>query len=140
MSRRHALVLTSLVSTALAPLPASAHDATGSQNIARRLADPATQVAATLALTALAESLLDIKIEPFRRAMADAGDNAASALPRDSRLRDLAGPEADKLPGEIGRAVPQAMGSASGMVSAVQDMIPAINAAMDRLREALPKP
>jgi hypothetical protein len=60
-------------------------------------------------------------------------------MPKDARLRDLAGPEADRLPGEIGHRVPQAMGAAAGMAGAVEDMLPEINATVDRLRNALPK-
>jgi hypothetical protein len=92
----------------------------------------------TVALTALSEALLDIRIEPLRRALAAAGSDAADDLPSDARLRDLAGPRAGKLPGEIGRRVPQAMGAAAGMAGAVQDTLPEIEAMVERMKRALP--
>lgn len=137
MPHRHSLSLACFASVALAPLPAMAADTGDHQDIAKRLSDPGLQVEAAVALTALAESLLDMKIEPIRRAMAAAGDPTAAHLPKDARLRDLAGPEADRLPGEIGQRVPQAMGAAAGMAGAVEDMLPEINATVDRLRTAL---
>ena len=67
-------------------------------------------------------------------------DDAAADLPPDARVRDLAGPTADKLPGAIGKRVPQAMGAAAGMAGAVQEMIPELHALAERMRGALPKP
>ena len=65
---------------------------------------------------------------------------SAPPLPKkEVRLRDLAGPKADRLPGEIGHRVPQAMGAVAGMAGAVEDMLPDLNAAVERLRDALPK-
>jgi hypothetical protein len=127
-----------LAGLALAPLPSVAQDA-ATPDVARRLSDPAIQATVTVALTALSEALLDLKIEPFRKGLAAAGDDAAADLPPDARLRDLAGPGAEKLPGEIGRRVPQAMGAAAGMAGAVRDMIPELSAMADRMRRALPK-
>jgi hypothetical protein len=137
-----------LAALALVPLPAAAREQEQgdvAQRLSQRLADPGTQVAVTVALTALSQALLDIKIEPLRRAMAAAGDmtgageGAAADLPLDARLRDLVGPGADKLPGEIGRRVPQAMGAAAGMTGAVQDMIPELKAMAERMKAALPQ-
>ena len=139
MSLRHTLSLACLASLALAPLPAMADDNNAQPDVARRLADPGTQAAVTVALTALSQALLDFKIGPIRRAMAAAGDDAAASLPPDARLRDLAGPEADKVPGEIGRRVPQAMGEAAGMVGALEDMLPELQASIDRMKAAIPK-
>lgn len=137
MPLRHKLIAACLAAFALTPLPAAARESEP-DDVAKRLADPGTQIAATVALTALSEALLDIRIEPLRRALAAAGSDAADDLPPDARLRDLAGPGADKLPGEIGRRVPQAMGAAAGMAGAVQDMIPEIQAMAERMKRALP--
>jgi hypothetical protein len=141
MPLRQKLVIACLTATALTPLPAAARDiepTPAPTDVAKRLSDPANQVAATVALTALSEALLDIRIEPLRRALSAAGSDAADDLPPDARLRDLAGPGAQKLPGEIGRRVPQAMGAAAGMAGAVEDMIPELKAAAERMKHALP--
>jgi hypothetical protein len=116
-----------------------ADDKGAEPDIAGRLADPGTQAAVTVALTALSQALLDFRIDAIRRVMASAGDDAAASLPPDARLRDLAGPEADKVPGEIGRGVPQVMGEAAGMVGALQDMLPELKASIDRMKAAIPK-
>jgi hypothetical protein len=139
MPLRHTLSVACLTSLAAAPLPAMADDKGAQPDVARRLADPGTQAAVTVALTALSQALLDFKIGPISRAMGATGDNAAANLPPDARLRDLAGPEADKVPGEIGRRVPQAMGEAAGMVGALQDMLPELQASIDRVKAAIPK-
>ena len=127
-----------LSALALGPLPAAAQEeATG--EVARRLSDPANQIAATVALTAITEALLDIRIEPMRRLLATWGDERAAHLPPDARLRDLAGPEADDLPGEIGRQVPRAMGTAAGAAGAIEAMLPELAATAERLKRSIPQ-
>ncbi len=138
MSRRPPLALACLTVLTLAPLPAFARDEMPA-DVAKQLSDPGNQIAATVALTALSEALLDVKIEPIRRALAAAGSDSANDLPRDARLRDLAGPGASHLPGEIGRRVPQTMGAAAGMAGAVQDMLPELRTAIERMKHALPE-
>lgn len=126
-----------LAMLALAPLPALAREK-ADDDVAKRLSDPATQASVAVALTAFSEALLDLKIEPFRRALDAAGSESAADLPPDARLRDIA-PGADKLPGEIGRRVPETMGAAAGMAGAVQDMLPELRATIDRMKDAIPK-
>jgi len=137
MPLRQKFIVACLAASALTPLPASARDSEAA-DVAKRLSDPANQVAATVALTALSEALLDIRIEPLRKALAAAGSDAAHDLPPDARLRDIAGPEAQELPGTIGKRVPQAMSAAAGMAGAVQDMLPELKAAADKLKHAIP--
>ena len=138
MPRRRLLSTVSFAALALAPLPALARD-DGASDVARQLADPANQVAATVALTALSEALLDVRIEPLRRALGAMGSDMADDLPPDARLRDLAGPGARDLPGDIGRTVPRTMGAAAGMAGAVGDMLPELEAAIGRMKNALPR-
>lgn len=138
MPRRRLLSTVSLAALALAPLPAFARDDTAS-DVAKQLSDPGNQVAATVALTALSEALLDVRIEPLRRALGAIGSDRADDLPPDARLRDLAGPGARDLPGEIGRTVPKTMGAAAGMAGAVGEMLPELQAAIDRMKNALPQ-
>ena len=141
MPLRQKFVLACLAASALTPLPAFAQDSEAvpeAATVAKKLSDPANQVAATVALTALSEALLDIRIEPLRKALAAAGSEGARDLPPDARLRDIAGPEAQELPGTIGKRVPQAMSAAAGMAGALQDMLPELKSAADKLKHALP--
>ena len=138
MPLRQKISAACLAVLALAPLPAAAQEEE-TADIARRLSDPANQIAATVALTAITEALLDIRVEPLRRVLATLGDGRADDLPPDARLRDLAGPEAQDLPGEIGRRVPQAMGTAAGAASAIEDLLPELAATAERLRRAVPQ-
>lgn len=142
MSPRKRFSAVCLAALAIAPLPVSAHDSVPTavgEDLAGKLADPRNQIAATVALTALSEMLLDLRIEPFRRAMATIGDENAADLPPDARLRDLAGPDAEDLPGEIGRRVPRTMGAAAGMIGSFQDLMPELRATIDRMKRALPE-
>jgi hypothetical protein len=138
MPLRPLLSLACLAALALAPLPVLAREQEH-RDVAKRLSDPATQAQVTVALTALSEALLDMRIEPIRKAMSAAGDDTAADLPPDARLRDLAGPGAQKLPGEIGRRVPQTMGAAAGMAGALEEMLPELKATARRMRSALPR-
>jgi hypothetical protein len=141
MSIRKHLASAALAVLALAPLPALAHEEPqqGSErDIARRLSDPRNQIGATVAMTAFVETLLNMNIEPMRRALDATGSDAAADLPPDARLRDVV-PGADRLPGEIGRRVPQTMGAAAGMAGAIEDMIPEFKATYRRMKSALPK-
>lgn len=142
MPLRRTIAAACLAATMLTPLTAFAHDGPSddvSSDISRRLADPGAQAGVAVALTALSESLLNMKIEPLRRALAAVGSEGAADLPPDARLRDVT-PGADRLPGEIGRRVPQAMGAAAGMAGAVEDMLPELRATVDRMKQALPTP
>lgn len=136
--RRRLLSIVSFVALALAPVPAFARD-DAARDVAKQLSDPANQVAATVALTALSEALLDVRIEPLRRALGAMGSDMTDDLPPDARLRDLAGPGARDLPGNIGRTVPRTMGAAAGVAGAVEDMLPELRAAVDRMKNALPQ-
>jgi hypothetical protein len=134
MPLRKALTTACAATLTMAALPAFAND-----SVELPVGDdPGSQIAATVALTALSEMLLDLNIEPIRRAMATVDPYAGADLPPDARLRDLAGPEAGELPGEIGRRVPQTMGAAAGMIGAFQNLMPELQATVDRMRHALP--
>lgn len=137
MSFRRPLCAACLAAFVLAPLPALAREK-ATDDVAKRLSDPATQAGVAVALTAFSEALLDLKIEPFRRALEAAGSDGAADLPPDARLRDIA-PHSDKLTGEIGRRVPETMGAAAGMAGAVEDMLPELRATIDRMKDAIPK-
>jgi hypothetical protein len=137
MSLHRKLSVLGLIALACAPPPALARDEKPAE-MARRLSDPASQVMAAVALTAISEALLDMKVEPLRRAMTAMGGHLGKDLPPDPRLRDLAGPEARALPGAIGRRVPEVMGAAAAMADVFAAMLPELRATAERLEDAVP--
>jgi hypothetical protein len=139
MSIRSVLIA-AYITTMLAPLPALARqhdDRLG--DVGAKLSDPRNQIAVTTMLAALSEGVLDMKVDSFVRAMRAVDPDAARDLPEDARLRDLAGPGADHVSGDIGRTVPRAMGAAAGMADAMSDMVPQLRAMGDRMRHAIPQ-
>lgn len=130
-----------LAGAALVSAPALAREnrdgTTG--DIAEKLSDPAVQLAASAALAAMVESVLDMDIGPIARAARTmGGGGAVSDLPPDARVRDLAGPDARNIPGDVARKVPRAMGSAAEMAGAVDDMMPQLRETARRMKDALP--
>lgn len=138
MTIRPILLAAGVAAIALAPASAWAQDDRASE-AADKLSDPQAQLAASAALAAMAEAVLNIDIAPFARAVAAAGGGGALRdLPPDARLRDLAGPQAERMPREIARTVPRAMGSAAEMAGALEDMLPQLKATARRMKDAIP--
>lgn len=138
MTMRATIIALSLA-TALAPVPLHAQESEAGE-VAKKLSDPQAQLAAAAALAAISEAILDIDIAPFARAVAAAGGGGAVRdLPPDARLRDLAGPDAGRLPAEVARRVPRAMGAASEMAGAIDGMLPQLRETARRLKQAIPR-
>lgn len=129
----------SLAAAAFAPTAAFAREP-GLSDMADKLNDPKTQLAVTAALVAMSEALLDIKVEPFAKAAEAAGaKNAARDLPPDATLRDLAGPDADQMQGQLARRTPEMMGRAAGMANAFEALLPQLRAMAEKMKDALPR-
>ena len=139
MTIRPVLVVLGVASVALTPASAFARDGETAR-VAKKLSDPATQMAAAAALAAMAEALLDTDISPFTRAIdAAGGGGAVDDLPRDAKLRDLAGSDTERMPGKIARNVPRAMGTAGEMAVAMDDMMPRLKETLRKLKRAIPE-
>jgi hypothetical protein len=139
MTKRLILVVLGLAGAVLAPATAFARDG-GTAGIAKKLSDPGTQAAAAAALAAMAEKILDIDIGGYARAIdAAGGGSAVRDLPPDPKLRDLAGPDAERMPRTIARNVPKAMGSAAKMAGAMDDLKPQLRETMRQLKDAIPR-
>lgn len=139
MPMRPIMIAAGLAGVLLAPLPALARESRAG-DVADKLSDPGAQLAASAALAAMAETILDIDIAPYARAVAAAGGgHAVRDLPPDARLRDLAGPEAERMPREIAREVPRAMGSASELARSLDAMMPELRRTARRLKDAIPR-
>jgi hypothetical protein len=139
MTKRPILITLGFAGMVLAPAHAFARDGETAV-IAKRLADPGTQAAAAAALAGMAEKILDIDISGYTRAIdAAGGASAVRDLPPDAKLRDLAGPDAERMPRTIARNVPRAMGSAAKMAGAMEDLKPQIKETMRQLKDAIPR-
>jgi hypothetical protein len=134
------LLKTALLSAALVlPTAAQARAEGPAGDVAERLADPATQIAVTAMLASLAKAMLDLEVGPLARSAGEAtGDPDLRDIPPDARLRDLAGPDADRMEEKIARNTPRMMGSMAGMAEALDRMTPQLRAMARQMKDALP--
>jgi len=127
---------------ALVALPAAAREPgkeSRTADLADKLSDPQAQMAASLALAALVQTILDMDISSYARAVAAAGGgDAVRDLPPDAKLGDLVGPQAEHMPGTVARKVPKAMGSAAEMARSVDEIVPQLKETARRLKRSLP--
>jgi len=112
----------------LAASPAAARPGSETSRMAEKMRDPANQAAMAGAVAAATEAILDIPLEPLARAAEAMGDRRTARHMRGATLRDVAGPEAEDMPREISRKLPEVMGAAGGMAEAVEEMTPALKA------------
>lgn len=127
-----------LAAVASASTPAAAREESVAEDAVKQLGDPQVQFAASAALAAMVEAVLDMNIGPFARAARTMGGGAMADLPDDARLRDLAGPDADDISGDVARNVPRAMGSAAEMAGAIDGMMPQFKEMARRMKDAIP--
>ena len=138
MSFRHSLLLSAPVAAALICAPALARE-TEAGDVARKLSDPANQIAATAVLAAMSEALLDLRVGPFMKALDSAGAGGDLAdVPPDATVRDLAGKDAGRLTDGIARNTPRVMGAMAGMAQDLDAMLPQLRAMAERMRRSLP--
>jgi hypothetical protein len=126
MKLRSLILPVALATAALAPVPALASDS-GPADMARSLNDPAMQRSMVGALAAMTEAMMNIDLAPFAQAMDASGDHrTARRLARHGTLRELAGRDAERIPEEMTRRLPQMMGMMAGMAGMMQQMMPAL--------------
>ncbi len=136
-----AFLFAPLAAALLVPSAASARGeaAEPANELAGRLADPATQIAVTAMLAAMSEALLDFRVGPFARAAGTAsGDGGLADLPPDARLRDVAGPDAARMTETISRQTPRMMSSMAAMAGSLAEMMPRMKDMARRMRQSLP--
>jgi len=149
MSTRLPVLAFALAAVAFAPVPVCARDGSGdgggsgggkAGELAEKLSDPRAQMAASAALAAMVQTILDMDISSYGRAVAAVGGGeSVRNLPPDAKLGDLAGPEAERMPQAVARNVPKAMGSAAEMAKAVDEMVPQLKETARRLKHSLPR-
>lgn len=133
------MLLTGLALAVCLPAPALADETNRADEVARRLEDPMTQYMVAGALAAVTKQMLDMRLDPFVRAVESAGGrDALPDVPPDATLGDFAGPEARQLPKKIMRHVPALMDSLAGLANAYGDMVPEFEAAAKRVKDAAP--
>lgn len=110
---------------------------TGVSELADRLNDPAEQERLAGMFAALGEIMLELPVGPMLEATAKAAGEDAPDIDRDARLRDLAGPEAERLPQELSEKVPEMMGMMAGMAEGIETMRPLLEAWAQTMREQI---
>lgn len=138
MNRFASLVLATAALAACLSPAAQARDSRVEET-ARKLEDPMTQYMVAGALAAITKQLLEMRVEPFVKAMNRAGAGEMTRdLPPDATLGDLAGPQAERLPSQIMQRVPRLMDSLAELANAYGDMLPELEALAKRMKERLP--
>lgn len=138
MAKPATMLIAGLALAACLPAPAPAEESKAA-DIARQLDDPMTQYMVAGALAAITKQMLETPMEPFLRAIESAGvGDALPDVPPDATLGNLAGPKAERLPGQIMQRVPKLMGSFADMASAYGDMLPELKAMAKRMKDAVP--
>lgn len=122
--------------------------APSAEEFAEKLRDPALQSAMSATIAILGEVMLDAPVGSLVQAMDGALDRVAeeagTAAPKrsdiapDATLRDMLGPDGDRLTTELAERVPQAMNAAAGMSGAIERMVPVLQDMAERMKRALP--
>ena len=138
---RSALIIAPLAALILSSsASASARTQGEAGDVARRLNDPATQIAVTAVLASLAKSVLDMRVGELARSAGEAaGEPELRDVPPHARLRDLAGPDARRMERSIARETPRMMGRAGRMAGALDAMMPQLRDMAKQMKSALPE-
>jgi hypothetical protein len=135
---RHPILLAA-AAIALLPAPALAEPDEGEiSSAARELADPARQEQLAVMAGAVMEAMLEMPAAPLLRAAAEVAGEDPEAVDPDTRLADLAGPEAADAPREVAEKLPQMMGAMAALAVAFEDMLPQMRAIGEDLADDFP--
>lgn len=132
-----------LASVATFALCASAHAAEPKakrqiEGVAETLNDPATQAVAAGAVGAMMGALLDVPLDGFAKAMEPFDRGKAEDL-RGRTVRDLAARDDPRFEEKMQDRTRAAVGSAGAMASAMAVMLPELERAVERMKDALPR-
>ncbi len=115
--------LAAAVAIAAMPMPVTAQEAEAAE-LAERLSDPAFQHELSGTVAVMSEILLDLPIAPLAEAAAAMAGEDPGAVDPDMTLRQLAGPDAGRVSGEIAENLPRMMGAMAGMAEGFSAMMP----------------
>lgn len=131
-------LLASGFSLFLLPLPAAAQD-TSLDDAADLLSDRRVQDGVADATSAMAGSMLDLKVGGLVRAMRalDPDDRDARWVDPDTTLGEVAGPDAYDTADELSYRVPETMDRLADVAGGLGAMVPQLREMIDRLRYPL---
>jgi len=143
MPFRTAILASSNLALALAPVPALASDdsamAAKAGEIAAKLNDPLTQYAIAGMLSAMTKALLDMPVAPMVDAVEQASGKRVGNLPRDARVADLAGTDQAEVREKIVDTVPRAMSAMGALAGTLEAMAPQLEEMTRTMRDSLPQ-
>ena len=122
----------------VAPMPAFAQE-TQAAEFAERLSDPDFQQGVAGAVSAMMGALLDIKMAPLSEAMAKMEGKQAPEMDPDATLGDIAGPDANRIPGEMAEKLPHMMGAMAGMAEQMEVILPVLRQVAEGMADDLAK-
>ena len=117
---------------ALSPLPATAQDQASTpadpamEEMTDRMSDPVEQEKMAAMVNVMGQVLMELPVGPLLDAVAQMPGADVPQVEEGATMRDLAGPDADRLPGEISEKVPMMMGMLSGMLEGLSAMRPVL--------------
>ncbi|KWV91713.1 hypothetical protein [Erythrobacter sp. YT30] len=103
--------------------------------LSEQLSDPVFQDQMSAVASIFISSLLELEIGQFAAAVDEATGGEGPEIDPDARIRDIA-PEAEELPDKVADNLPKAMNAMSAMSSGMADMLPALQAMADRMKDA----
>lgn len=106
--------------------------------MAQTLNDPATQDAAAAAVDATADAMLDVRIDGLAKALAPLNHGRPVNM-HGRTLRDLAERDDPEFENRLHDGTRGAIGSMGALASAVAVMLPELEAAARKMRDALPE-
>ncbi len=127
-----------LAVAALLPSAAVAQESAAG-DVAEKLKDPLTQYAAAGVLSAMSKAVLEMRVEPFAKAMERIAGRAAPDLPSDATVADLVGTSHAEVREELINRVPRTMEAMGDMAGSVDEMIPEIEAMAKKMKDAVPR-
>lgn len=129
-----AVLAASLATPAIAGEPETQRDA---EQLADKLNDPVTQAVVSSAVGAMVSAVLDVRVDGMAKALETMNGGRPSDL-RGKTVRDLATRDNPDFERKVQSDTRQAVGAAGGMASAVAVMLPELQEAARKMKDALP--
>ena len=106
-------------------------------DVSAAMRDPLTQQRMAGAVRAMSDALLDLRVAPLLKAIEAVEGGSTDAVDPELSLRDYAGPDAERVPRELSRRLPETMDALGEVTAAFEAALPAFAAAAEGLRDRL---